>query len=1232
MTAKKWIRRLVITLVVLGATGGLLHWLLLRSLKEVIAFTVEQQTNGAYAFRADAVDVSWSAKQALLRNAVLQCRDTAGRQTFANVRIASLQLTVDSWREILLDRKVGIGRFELTGATVEWHDRRPKEAAKQAPFHPSMILDGLKKALVHLRVRSFDASGVSFVLFRGWSAEPFAVRDIRFSIRNFEKINNADGHIFGSDSVSFSLGPQHWVLPESHSRIAFSGLRFLGNRQHFEVDSLSYAGEGASFAAAKAFFNTRHLPALYQKEELILDTVRCVSPVLSLPLHVKKEHGKPAAPPFKKIQINVIEVTDARLHLKGDNATALRTDKTDLGIYGLKVVPGSTHPVTTDSIRLDLDDVAFLSKDSLSQLVVARMIFRKKDAFLVGVKYGPVNPAKGGMRFTAPLLHLKQIHLDELLKKRLVAHEAELVSPGVSITPVPGKKKAAGPAGFYETLHHLGELISVRVFQVRDGQLQMHAGEEKPVDIHLRDFDTRILLRDFLDADSLVDIKHALPTLTIGQIAVHTPKLTLDLGGYRLDGVRRRNWLKAAVAHLANGTTARASGVYWEAFDWDVLQKQKAIQINRLEMEDLDVAIRSTGAPRTEKPPLPVLRITELAVARSHFSVEGPKMQASWKGQHFFLNHIRTQGSYFQWDTAKVQLTDIVVKKPEMNASIRRVEFDNQRGTRIQGIEINAKNSRSNVPEAVVTARIRSTDFREIPVSALEATGGTTVVTAGERKTKAGQQQPRRPMPQLNGVALHLRNWNVRYLGKKDSIHAGADIQVRGLSVGEPIRYDSVQVKLSGIQVARERLSVQVPVFETTLTKGEVTRDGAVRTAALLEWKGASAAWAKNDSVRLQVKDAGGTFHDANLVHRPKEPFRWQDLVPKARLWSGPVTFDTPKSLIGAEGYAWSGSTFSLLGFHITPRQSREETFRTAQWQADYQVIKGKALHISGIRYGKGEEGINVRKIIAEEPDLTTSRDKNIPFRHGIEKLMPTRLIGQIGQKLAVDTVEVVRGRVTVHESVPGTTNWGLIPLENMYALIRGVTNRPQPGDSLRMLASLRLFDNHIRRFYYREAYADSLSGFRVQSHLSRMSLPGFNPIVQKMASVEIRHGISDTLYASWAGNKYAAFGVMHFYYNDLAARLLDKKDPNRKPLLLRVENFLANAIILHKRNRRPVYVFFERDREKFVFNYLVKAKLQGVLSAIGVKSSRKFLRKYREVQRRYGFPDQSGEFVVEGR
>jgi len=70
----------------------------------------------------------------------------------------------------------------------------------------------------------------------------------------------------------------------------------------------------------------------------------------------------------------------------------------------------------------------------------------------------------------------------------------------------------------------------------------------------------------------------------------------------------------------------------------------------------------------------------------------------------------------------------------------------------------------------------------------------------------------------------------------------------------------------------------------------------------------------------------------------------------------------------------------------------------------------------------------------------------------------------------------------------------------------------------------------------------------------------------------------------------------------------LDKKDSTKRGFLAAMETWGAN-IILPDRRQRSSAIFFERDREKFVFNYWIKAQTSGILSTVGIKRSTTYMK-----------------------
>ena len=97
------------------------------------------------------------------------------------------------------------------------------------------------------------------------------------------------------------------------------------------------------------------------------------------------------------------------------------------------------------------------------------------------------------------------------------------------------------------------------------------------------------------------------------------------------------------------------------------------------------------------------------------------------------------------------------------------------------------------------------------------------------------------------------------------------------------------------------------------------------------------------------------------------------------------------------------------------------------------------------------------------------------------------------------------------------------------------------------------------------------------------MDLTALSKITSPLAALEIEKGRSDTLFERIAGNKYAAFGEMKFYYHDLKIKTLDPIDTAKKNLVLSFKNFAVNKFIVKTNNKRYSSIFFTRDNQNRV-------------------------------------------------
>jgi hypothetical protein len=297
----------------------------------------------------------------------------------------------------------------------------------------------------------------------------------------------------------------------------------------------------------------------------------------------------------------------------------------------------------------------------------------------------------------------------------------------------------------------------------------------------------------------------------------------------------------------------------------------------------------------------------------------------------------------------------------------------------------------------------------------------------------------------------------------------------------------------------------------------------------------------------------------------------------------------------------------------------------------DFITFNGRALTFSGLQFSYVSKrlSVGVDKITLDGASVEASRDKHMPFHHGIEKPMPTKLIGTIPFALRVDTTVLVDSKVTYHELSLATNRWSSIPISNINGYIFHLVSRTgAPGgvgvdgslagiaDTLVVEARGRLFDGDIRRFYYAELYGDSLSTFMARSSFSKLDLTRFSQALIPAAAVSITDGHVDTAWSGWQGNRYATYGILDLDYDRLRIKVLNKKDSVHRGIVPAFETWAVRLLLKHK-NTKTSLIYFERDREKFVFNYWVKAQASGVLSTLlRIKNEqyrKAFEQKYKE-------------------
>jgi hypothetical protein len=240
------------------------------------------------------------------------------------------------------------------------------------------------------------------------------------------------------------------------------------------------------------------------------------------------------------------------------------------------------------------------------------------------------------------------------------------------------------------------------------------------------------------------------------------------------------------------------------------------------------------------------------------------------------------------------------------------------------------------------------------------------------------------------------------------------------------------------------------------------------------------------------------------------------------------------------------------------------------------------------------------------EMNIHAFRDKRKEFRH-IDKPEFQDMIYNYPGKINIDSIVVVNGNVfytvhgeqanepgkisfnEIHAKISKLTNDTLYKTNKAYLELKGETLLMGKG---RMTVALKaeIFDYH--------------NTFSLHGTLSNLEAKELNPILEKNAFVYATSGKIDAMHFSFMANTSKATGKMTLLYHELDLAVKDKHTDDTTAFRERLISFIANRTVmdsnpLRGNDVREGIIDFERDPEKFLFNYCFKSILSGIRSTL---------------------------------
>lgn len=313
-------------------------------------------------------------------------------------------------------------------------------------------------------------------------------------------------------------------------------------------------------------------------------------------------------------------------------------------------------------------------------------------------------------------------------------------------------------------------------------------------------------------------------------------------------------------------------------------------------------------------------------------------------------------------------------------------------------------------------------------------------------------------------------------------------------------------------------------------------------------------------------------------------------------------------------GYATlSMDQLDLKDVELVPRYGNYQYTRKVGHQTDVARVKIPWAVLKGFNLEKmvQDNSIEAQTAYLRKPIAVVFRDKRYDMEEGVQKPMPQELMVNGALNVKLDSLIIEDGTVTYREfpvggMVPGELNFlSLDAVMAPFYIIKDSVDYPIPSNFLQA-SSLLNGEAPISlsaELFYQRPYP-----IEVSVEVGEFELSLLNSMIETNAFASVLEGVVRGGKWHFVADEHDARGVMGIRYNDLKLRLLEERTLTRGRGRKNVLTFVINNLAVRRNNPRPIFnrmvtspIYYERDKSRFIFNYLWKSTLTGLGGSVGL-------------------------------
>ncbi|MFM9950571.1 MAG: hypothetical protein ACKV1O_21720 [Saprospiraceae bacterium] len=306
--------------------------------------------------------------------------------------------------------------------------------------------------------------------------------------------------------------------------------------------------------------------------------------------------------------------------------------------------------------------------------------------------------------------------------------------------------------------------------------------------------------------------------------------------------------------------------------------------------------------------------------------------------------------------------------------------------------------------------------------------------------------------------------------------------------------------------------------------------------------------------------------------------------------------------------YDLTKAIFSIDTFLIHPNYKDYDFTSRHKYETDR--IDGTFINIAAHDFSLADylKSLDFKSTYLEigKMNLDVFRDKRKVFPP-FNRPTLQQLIYDYPALLNVDSVGVLRGDVFYREHAEEANEAGSISFNKIKAKIYNITNdtiyRTQ-SKFLELKSEALVMGKGKLIISIKAKLFDKLDAFSLTGHLAAMDAKILNPILEKNAFLFVTSGDIDAMNFNIEANNNRATGSMTLRYQGLDIALKNKRTDDTTGLKERVVSWIADLKIVDSNPLpgeavRTGIIDYERDPQRFFFNYASKAILTGIQSSL---------------------------------